>query len=342
MKTIHINTSSKKYDIFVGNGILKDSGSIIKSLNFSGKILIVTDDIVSELYLETVKKSLEDSDFSVCEVVLPHGEEHKNMDSIMRIYEALQKNGLNRKSLIVALGGGVIGDMSGFAAATYLRGVKYVQIPTTLLAQVDSSIGGKTGIDLPFGKNLVGAFHQPEAVIADVAVLKTLSQENISCGMAEVIKSAFIKDANFVDLIESSTDFNKDVEEFIIRSMKIKKEVVEFDEFEKHERMKLNFGHTLGHALEKKLNFKGITHGQAVAIGMCLITTKADVKEKLQVILKKYNLDTETEFSANELVSGAFNDKKAEDDGINIVVVNKIGNAEIRKISFEEFYKFYE
>ena len=342
MKTIHINTSSKKYDIFVGNGILDNSGSIIKSLNFSGKILIVTDDIVSELYLETVKNSLENCGFSVCDVVLPHGEEHKNMDSIMKIYDVLQKNGLNRKSLIVALGGGVIGDMSGFAAATYLRGIKYIQIPTTLLAQVDSSIGGKTGIDLPFGKNLVGAFYQPEAVIADVGALKTLSQENISCGMAEVIKSAFIKDETFVDKLENSTNFNQDIEEFIIRSMNIKKEVVEFDEFEKHERMKLNFGHTLGHALEKKLNFKGITHGQAVAIGMCLITHNPVVKAKLLKILNKYNLDSKTEFSAKDLVSGAFNDKKAEDDGINIVVVNKIGDAEIKKISFEEFCKLYE
>ena len=342
MKIININVSSKKYNIHIGKGILLQSGEIIKGLGFNGKLLIVTDDNVAPLYLENVENSIKDSGIETFHVILPNGEEHKNMESIMKIYEAAAKNNLNRKDMFVALGGGVIGDMTGFAAATFLRGVKYVQIPTTLLAQVDSSIGGKTGIDLPFGKNLVGAFCQPEAVIADSSVIKTLTDEHIASGMAEVIKSAFIRKKDFVDLLLNSTDFEEDVEEFIIRSMNVKKEVVEIDEFEKYERMMLNFGHTLGHSIEKLMNFTGISHGQAVAIGMSLITKNTEVKVILDKILYKYNLKTEINIPVNKLIDAAKNDKKTVSDGINIVVVDKIGEAEIKKITFEEFYNIYE
>lgn len=341
MKTININTSSKNYNIFVGKNILPQCGNIINSLGFSGKIMVVTDDCVAKLYLDMVKNSLSDSGFDTFDVVLPNGEEHKNMDSIMTIFKALQESGINRKDMIVALGGGVIGDMAGFAAATYLRGIKYVQIPTTLLAQVDSSIGGKTGIDLEFGKNLVGAFLQPEAVIADTDTLKTLDEKNIACGMAEVIKSAFIKDVNLLEELENSSDFDEDVENFIISAMCIKKGVVEIDEFEKHDRMLLNFGHTLGHAIEKLMNFTGISHGQAVAVGMSLITKNEQVKNRLDAVLQKYNLMTTTDIPVKDLISAAFNDKKVVGDGINIVVVDEIGNAQIKKITFEEFYNIY-
>lgn len=342
MKTININVSSKNYNIYIGKNTLLQAGKIISGLGFSGKLLIVTDDNVAPLYLETVENSINKSGLEAYHVILPNGEEHKNMDSIMKIYEAAAKNNLNRKDMFVALGGGVIGDMTGFAAATFLRGVKYVQIPTTLLAQVDSSIGGKTGVDLPFGKNLVGAFCQPEAVIADSSVIKTLTDEHIASGMAEVIKSAFIRKRDFVDLLLSSTDFEEDVEEFIIRSMNVKKEVVEIDEFEKYERMMLNFGHTLGHSIEKLMNFTGISHGQAVAIGMSLITKNTEVKDVLDKILHKYNLKTEIDIPVSKLIDAAKNDKKTVSDGINIVVVDKIGEAEIKKITFEEFYGIYE
>lgn len=342
MKIININTSSKKYNIHIGKGILNKAGEIIKDLGFSGKVMIVTDDNVAPIYLEAVKTSVDNAGLAVFHTILPSGEEHKNMDSIMKIYESAAKNNFNRKDMFVALGGGVIGDMTGFAAATFLRGIKYVQIPTTLLAQVDSSIGGKTGIDLPFGKNLVGAFCQPQAVIADTSTIRTLTDEHISSGMAEVIKSAFIRKRDFVDLLLNSTNFEEDIEEFIIRSMNVKKEVVEIDEFEKYERMMLNFGHTLGHSIEKIMNFKGITHGQAVAIGMSLITKNPEVKAVLDTILHKYNLKTEINIPVKELIDAAKNDKKTVSDGINIVVVEEIGNAEIKKITFEEFYKLYE
>jgi len=341
MKTININVSSKNYNIYVGKGILKDTGKIINNLGFKGKILIVTDDNVAPLYLETVKNSIIDTGIQTFDVILSNGEENKNMESVMQIYEVAAKNDFNRKDMFVALGGGVIGDMTGYAAATFLRGIKYFQIPTTLLAQVDSSIGGKTGVDLPYGKNLVGAFCQPEAVIADYSVIKTLTEEHISSGMAEVIKSAFIRDKEFVELLEKSENFNDDVEEFIIRSINIKKEVVEIDEFEKFERMMLNFGHTLGHSIEKLMNFTGISHGQAVAIGMSLITKSNEVKPLLDKILRKYNLSTTTDFSTEVLINAAKNDKKTVGDGINIVVVDKIGKAEIKKITFEEFHKIY-
>lgn len=342
MRTININASSKNYDIYIGKGILEKAGQIIRNIDFTGKILVVTDDNVAPLYLEKVEKSIKNSGFEVCHIILPNGEENKNMESIMKIYEAAANNNINRKDMFLALGGGVIGDMTGFAASTFLRGIKYVQIPTTLLAQVDSSIGGKTGIDLPFGKNLVGAFCQPEAVIADSSVISTLTSEHIASGMAEVIKSAFIRKADFVDLLINSTDFEDDVEEFIVRSMNVKKEVVEIDEFEKYERMMLNFGHTLGHSIEKLMNFTGISHGQAVAIGMSLITTNKEVKDVLDKILHKYNLRTEIDIPVTKLIDAARNDKKAVRDGINIVVVDKIGEAEIKKITFEEFYKIYE
>ena len=341
MKTIDINTSSKKYKIHIGKGLLSRCGELVKQLGFEGKVIIVTDDTVADLYLDAVKISFENAGYEAYSHIFPHGEENKNLDTVINIYSAMQKYGIKRKDLLVALGGGVTGDISGFAAATYLRGIKYVQIPTTLLAQVDSSIGGKTGVDLPFGKNLVGAFHQPEKVIIDTDSLKSLPEIQISCGMAEVIKSAFIRDDAFIEFIENSTDFWSDAEEFVIRSINIKKEVVEADEFEKYERMMLNFGHTFGHAIEKLMNFKGITHGQAVAIGMCMIVRDRTLKKRLVSILEKYGLDTETDMPADKIIEASQNDKKAEGNSVNIVTLEKAGEAEIVKLSFEEIKKIY-
>lgn len=341
MKTIDINTCSKKYQIHIGGGLLERCGELVKDTGFNGKTVIVTDDNVAPLYLDTVKRSLENAGYEVYVHIFPHGEEQKNLETVVGIYCDLQKFAVKRQDMLVALGGGVVGDITGFAAATYLRGIKYVQIPTTLLAQVDSSVGGKTGVDLPFGKNLVGAFYQPEKVIADTDTLKTLPEIQISCGMAEVIKSAFIKDSEFVGFLEKSTDFWKDCEEFVVRSVKIKKEVVEADEFEKYERMLLNFGHTFGHSIEKIMNFKGITHGQAVAFGMSMVVKDDDLKKRLLRVLEKYALQTETEIPPKKIIDAAANDKKTVGDGINLVVLKNAGEAFILKYSFEELKKIY-
>lgn len=341
MKTININTSSKKYNIYVGKGALSECGRIVGETGFKGKIMIVTDDIVSRLYLESVKKSLADIGYEVYSHVFKNGEQSKTLDTVIEIYGSMQRCGIKRADMLVALGGGVVGDITGFAAATYLRGIKYIQIPTTLLSQVDSSIGGKTGVDLPFGKNLVGAFYQPELVIIDINTLSSLPQLQISCGMAEVIKSAFIKDSSFADFIENSDDFYGDVEEFVIRSVNIKKAVVEADEFEKYERMMLNFGHTFGHAIEKLKGFKGITHGQAVAVGMCMVVKDETIKQRLIKILQKYGLETKTDLPVNDIIEASHNDKKTVGNFVNLVTLRQIGEAQIEKISFEELKNKY-
>lgn len=341
MKTIRINTSSASYDIKLGKGAVKNLPVYLNEIGFSGRLAVITDSNVEKLHLTALKEVLDNADIENFSIVINAGEEYKTLDTVMYIYEKLSEAGITRKDTILAFGGGVTGDISGFCAATYLRGIDYIQVPTTLLSQVDSSIGGKTGVDLKVGKNLVGAFKQPKLVVADVDLLETLDDEQIACGMAEIIKAGFIRDRELVDKLIESDNLQSDLEEFIIRAINVKREVVEIDEFEKHERMLLNYGHTFGHAIEKYYNFTGITHGQAVAIGMCLITKNTEVNKVLQNILKKYNLRTETEISNEEIVRLCKNDKKALKDSINIVLVEEIGNGIIKNLSFDKLGEIY-
>ena len=341
INTINIDVSSASYEIKLGEGATKNLPLYLSEAGVLGKIIIITDTNVEKLHLDSLKEVLNNAGIDNDVIVIPAGEENKNLDTVSDIYDSLSKLKATRKDTILAFGGGVVGDISGFVSATYLRGIAFVQMPTTLLSVVDSSIGGKTGVDLKAGKNLIGAFKQPNLVVADTLYLKTLDDEQISSGMAEIIKAGFIMDKKLVKLLELSEDFEKDIEEFILRAINVKKYVVEKDEFEKYERMLLNFGHTFGHAIEKYYNFSGMTHGQAVAIGMTLITLDADVKNTLINILKKYNLKYETDIPSSTIVELCKNDKKSEKNSINIVVTEKIGEAQIKKLTFDELGEIY-
>ena len=341
MENIKINLSHGSYEIKLGEGVVKEFPRYLKEIGFSGRLIVICDKIIESLHLEALKSVLEGS-VSYEVIVINPGEEYKTLDTVSEIYNELAKLNITRKDTILAFGGGVVGDISGFVAATWLRGIDYIQMPTTLLSMVDSSIGGKTGVDLKYGKNLIGAFKQPRLVVADTAFLKTLPACQLSSGMAEIIKAGLIKDTELVNLLLSSEDFNKDKEEMILKAIKVKKQVVEADEFEKYERMLLNFGHTLGHAIEKYYGFTGITHGQAVALGMMLITKNEEVLNTLKNLLLKYNLKTDCEIPVSELIKLSKNDKKANGDYINIVAVEKNGFGEIKRVTFKELEEEYE
>lgn len=280
MKTIIVKTSTP-YNIYIERGILNKCGAVISETVKTRKTAIITDDIVDRLYGKAVVDSLESSGFTVCKFVFKNGEGSKSTETLNEIYNFFCENNITRTDCVIALGGGVVGDITGFAAATFLRGLEYIQIPTTLLAQVDSSVGGKTAIDLPCGKNLVGAFKQPACVICDPDVLSTLSETILSDGMAEAIKYGMIRDNRLFELIASHNikNISEIIDDVVYTSISIKRDVVENDEFDTGERMILNFGHTLGHAIESYYNYEKYTHGSAVAIGMCMITEKPAIKK---------------------------------------------------------------
>ncbi len=274
--------------------------------------------------------------------VFPHGEASKCSATLHEIYNFLCENSITRTDCLVALGGGVVGDITGFAAATYLRGLDYFQIPTTLLAQVDSSVGGKTAIDLPCGKNLVGAFKQPVAVLCDPDTLHTLPKAFLSDGMGEVIKYGMIRDAALFALLEQHTlsNVSEEMEQIIATCINIKRSVVENDEFDIGERMILNFGHTLGHAVESHYHYEIYTHGSAVAAGMCMMTKKTcsdEVYQRLCRCVSAYELPTDVPASLSDLVSLCGNDKKRANAELRFIVCKTIGTAEICSMPFTEF-----
>ena len=346
MHTITVNVSTS-YDILIGKDILKNTGELVRNVSKAKKAAIITDDIVAELYLKTVINSLELNGFKTSSFVFPNGEASKCTSTLLEVYNFLVNEEITRSDIIIALGGGVVGDLTGYASATYLRGVDFVQIPTTLLAQVDSSVGGKTAIDLESGKNLVGAFKQPICVICDTCTLNTLSDEIFADGMGEVIKYGMIKSKNLFDVL-SNNNTAENMEEIIKECISIKRDVVEADEFDKGERMLLNFGHTIGHSIEKYYNFTGISHGKAVAIGMYLITElavqkgicKKETLYELNSCLVKYGLPTATEPSLSDLSKLCLNDKKRENQNINIIICKGVGESYIHNMSIDEFYNF--
>lgn len=346
MKTIEVGTHPS-YPILIGKGVLSSVGSVCaEKFVRAGKILIVSDSNVAPLYLEPVKASLEQAGFTVCSYVFPAGENSKNVSTFMGIVQTAAKHGLCRDDAIVALGGGVTGDLAGFAAASYMRGICYVQVPTTLLAAIDSSIGGKTGFDVEEGKNLVGAFHQPAAVLFDVDVLKTLPERERKNGLGEGVKYAVLQGGRIFHLLEEGLN-NETMEEFCFLCAQCKANIVAADEKESGLRQLLNLGHTPAHA-EEKLSGYAVPHGEAVAAGIRMMAKASERQgilpsadfEKILSLLKKYDLDREPLFPASEIAQAAVNDKKNHKNGLNVVELRAIGQCSVRKMTLDEFGEY--
>lgn len=332
--------ASKKYNILIGENLICDAGVLVKENVGLSKICIITDDIVDSYYGEKTVKSFKDAGFAVEKFVIPNGEKSKNTENLIAIISFLAEKRFNRSDMIVALGGGVVGDLAGFCAATYMRGIRFIQMPTTLLAAVDSSVGGKTAVDLPQGKNLFGAFWQPSLVICDTSTLETLSEEIYADGVAEIIKYGMICDEALFDIVKTGT---WDKNEVIAKCVQIKRDVVNEDEFENGIRQILNFGHTFGHAVETLSEFK-LTHGHAVAVGMAMITyallQNGDIDKKIYneliVALKNNNLPISCDLDADSIYEKVTMDKKSNSGGINLITVREIGKANIEKTDLEK------
>ncbi len=368
LKKICVNASSE-YDVVIGNGAIDLAGELISALGggsgsgnaFCGcpgcgkasKLLLVSDDTVYSLYGEKAAETLKKAGFELSEFVFPHGESSKNLDTYAGILSRALESGLTRNDMFVALGGGVTGDLAGFAAATFKRGIRFVQIPTTLLSAVDASVGGKTGIDLDGGKNQVGAFHQPSLVLCDPELLETLPEDQFRSGLAEVIKTAMIADEALFETLARYKDlqeFRADKEGLIKvtgRCVEIKRDIVLADEFDRGERMLLNFGHPVGHGIEAKSGF-AMLHGFAVAAGMAVAARAAcnrnycpdAVPAALETVLEKFGLPADTEYGADDILPFIYGDKKAAGKLINLVVPRSIGKCEITPLPLSGLEEF--
>ena len=336
-----VNTS-KRYTIRIERGALEQLGAYCASLFAPGKkAVVITDTHVAPLYLERVSTSLRNAGFDVTSCAFPAGEPSKRLSTIEGIYGHMAQAHITRSDFAVALGGGVTGDMAGFAAASYLRGIPFVQVPTTLLSQVDSSVGGKTGVDLPQGKNLVGAFWQPSFVLIDPDTLNTLSPHFFADGMGEVIKYGCIKSRALFDLLIETEDITSIMEDVIYRCVDIKRDVVERDEFDTGERALLNFGHTFGHALEKLHQYQGLSHGAAVGIGMVMMArlgekagfTAPGTADKIAAALEKYHLPVHSDLPLSQIVEATASDKKSTGSSINLVLLKDIGESFVHKVA---------
>ena len=341
MKTIEVGLSTTPYPVYLGRGLLGDSSLWNKHLG-GGKVLVVSNDTVAPLYLDALRQGLENC---ACELhVIPDGEQHKTLETWRGIIDRLVDMKARRDSTVVALGGGVVGDIAGFAAASYMRGIRFLQAPTTLLAQVDASVGGKTGVNHEQGKNLVGAFHQPEAVIIDSATLDTLEPREFNAGLAEVVKYGAIRDAAFFEWLEQQAGAvnardAQALEYLIHRSVLNKAEIVAQDEKESGVRALLNFGHSFGHALETETAYRRFLHGEAVAIGMVVAAVLSEFRElcstgtakRLATLLERYDLPVRIppELSIERLATALELDKKAVASGLRLVLLDAVGRARI-------------
>ena len=345
MQKITVN-ASRVYDILIGRGLLTRMGSLIAAQVKGRSACLVSDSNVWPLHGAAAVKSLEEAGFSVCTFVFPAGEESKNAQTYLSLLSFLAQRQLTREDCLVALGGGVTGDLTGFAAATYLRGVPYVQVPTTLLAAVDSSVGGKTAIDLPEGKNLAGCFCQPSLVLCDIRTLKTLPQEVFLEGCAEVIKYGILYDRPLFDYLKQE-GMGFDREQVIRRCVELKRNVVARDEFDTGARMQLNLGHTVGHAIEAESGFT-VSHGHAVAMGTAIVSRAAakngllpqEAAQAIEEALDVFRLPTATAYPAEALTRHMLSDKKRAGDRVNLIVPRAIGRCEILPIPVEQLTDF--
>ena len=345
MKRITVN-ASRSYEIIIGGGLLSSAGEYCRdALGGACRLCLLTDDNVAPLYLKTIKTSLTCGGFDTVEFIIPHGEASKSTNTLVELVEFMAENRLTRSDALVALGGGVVGDLGGFAAAVYLRGIRFIQMPTTLLAAVDSSVGGKTAVDLKAGKNLMGAFSQPSLVLCDYKTLDTLSPEIFADGCAEVIKYGVINDREFFDSLKKG--IREQIEDVIASCVQNKADIVENDEFDKGQRQLLNLGHTVGHAIEVCSELK-ISHGSAVAIGM-VIVMRAACKEglcdprqldELIEVVSGAGLPTKCEYTAEELAAVATADKKRSGNEISLVIPYGIGDSRLYKLQIEKLCEF--
>ena len=349
-KNLFVDLKENSYNILIEKGLLNKLGEELKNIYFGEKIFIITDENVDKYYGSKVKDELDKIGYKTRKMVLAPGEKTKSFSTLPSIYNELLDFKLTRKELIITLGGGVIGDLGGFVASTFLRGVSFIQIPTSLLAQVDSSVGGKVAVDLEKGKNLVGSFYQPKAVFIDPDVLNTLPEKFYKDGMAEVIKYGCIKDRDFFYMLkslQSREEVMNNIEDILYKCCYIKKSVVERDEKDLGERMLLNFGHTLGHAIEKYYNFTGYSHGEAVAIGMYNISLKSEdegitekgVAEEIKEILINYDLPYKVDIKDNNKIIDTISlDKKNIGNVLKVILLKSIGESIIYDTT-SDFFK---
>ena len=339
MNTLTVELGERSYPIFIGQGLL-DKPELLTQHVQGRQVMVVSNDTIAPLYLDRVREIF--SDFELATVILPDGEQYKNLDTLNLIFTALLENKFNRGCTLVALGGGVVGDITGFAAASYQRGVAFLQIPTTLLAQVDSSVGGKTGVNHPQGKNMIGAFHQPACVLIDTDTLDTLDDRQLAAGLAEVIKYGLIRDAAFFDWLEQNIELLKARDKqalayAIERSCALKAEIVAADERESGQRALLNLGHTFGHAIETGTGYGNWLHGEAVATGMLMAADLSarhgwlspDAVRRTEKLLQQSNLPTcpPDEMDTARFMELMAVDKKVVDSGLRLVLLKAIGDA---------------
>ncbi len=341
MKTVTVN-ASKQYAVKIGSGLLSTVGMEASALGGAKSVCIVSETTVWPLYGKTVQDSLENAGFSVVSFVFPAGEESKNGSTYLSLMNHLAVSHLTRTDLIVALGGGVVGDLAGFAAATFLRGIRFIQLPTTLLAAVDSSVGGKTAIDLPAGKNLCGAFCQPSLVLCDTDTLRSLPVEIFRDGCAEVIKYGVLYDPDlFATLERDGLGFDR--ETVIARCVDLKRQVVMEDEFDTGARMKLNLGHTIGHGVEARSNFT-LSHGKSVAIGMAIVARASGCPDSPRIIscLEAFGLPVTTDYPPEDIYNYTLSDKKRSGGTVKLIVPRRIGCCDIVPTPIETLKSFIE